>query len=299
MDELGYNIGSVQSIGDSCDNICFNTNNERTELSTYFEQFVEISSVQVDLPVSFLAKLSLVSTFTYGCVENKLKKYKKIYNKFKPIFAKKLHKKLIGHPISYTGKSVKIATIADMLFDQLGVMPAHGIISDHRLALTNICLLARAPVNITVIVLVSDFPIIVKQIVETDYTKYHDDTVPTFDELADNPTRPGGYFVDLDLPLKNNPILMGSSILNPRLITISICDSNLTTVADDDSFTDTIFDPMFVHLNFSHAFLHFDTVDEDAYDWKKYGIGVGGEINKRIIMSSLLMHRDDKRLMTD
>jgi hypothetical protein len=299
MAELGYNSKSTQSVSDTCDNNHINTSDERTELSAYFEQFVEISSVQVDLPVRLLAKLSLVSMFAYCCVEKKLKKYKKLYEKIKPIFAKKLHKKLIGHPITYTGKSVKIVAIADMLYGHLGIMPAHEISSDRRLALTNICLLARSPANITIVVMVSNFPFVIKQITENDYTKCHDDTIPTSDELLDNPTRPGGYFVDLDLPFKNNPILIGPSILAPRLITVCICDSNLTTVADDDSFTNVVFDPMFAHLHFSHAFLHFDTVGEDAYDWEKYGIGIGGEVNKRVIMSSLLLRRDDERLISD
>ena len=212
MAELGCINGPTQDV---CDThyLISNDNNvgavdDGPDLSAYFEQFVEICSVQVDLPVKVLAKLSLVSSFTYCCVEKKLKKYKKLYEKIKPIFAKKLHKKLIGHPIEYTGKSVKIATIADMLYDQLGIMPVHGFESDRRLALTNICLLARSPVNITVIVMVSNFPIIIKQITAADYTMYHDGAAPTLDELIDDPTHPGGYFIDLNLPLKINPILI-------------------------------------------------------------------------------------------
>lgn len=294
----------------------------------------EIFARENNVPIRALYKLSLVCKELNSRVQWRLNERARVYAKWAPSFRtaveKYLRKRIIKHPMEYTGKHTRVVSVCELIpydadgirilnFDDrlvssigvtcektkklLGDKILKNISSVNRyvefkeknqLALTNICFMAHCPIPFLAMLIVGGQPIVAAQITSEDYI----DRGLTYEERNKLRSKwgiyaPGGYFVDLKLQTRINPIIIREGIVHPSMVKLAIANSYITT--GDGELTDMIHDPKLFMDNFTHEILHYDVVSEYAYDWSKYAATYNSNysVNDHANWASFIRHVDD------
>jgi hypothetical protein len=235
---------------------------------------------------------------------------KLLRQKYMREFGLKLHERLIGHPIKYTGRHVKVTPIGDMGYDYQGVRfldLTSGLISSefataHRLAFTNVCFLTHEPKPFVCVLMLRDKAIIAVEYTVDDYIDTGELTEKEIESTkekygTDPLLHPGRYFIDLNLKTKINPILLGEPFIRPIDVRLALAENYSTYFnANGEAITDIEPDTEFVADTFTHAMIHLKTVPVANYNWNDYVLTFNGEVNQHAITASFIRKRSDLRV---
>lgn len=288
-------------------------------------QWVMIGARDFNVSSRTLNKLSRACKYFFSAVQWRLTRCKLLREKWAPVIAPKLYRYLLmkSHPIKYTGYAAKTIPINE----ELGVGPfgvrlldtLHPIFSEDELAASkyafaNVSFRARRRVPFVMVVFIATNAIMSIEVNVSDYLDTGEDAPEILakyrEEYGDNPSAyPGRYIVNLHLPTKYNPITLGKPLVQPNRIhfciargyILSYCRSALDQ-GIAEQVADINFDAAFVLDVFTHAVIHFKTVDciinsndssQSAYNWAEYGMTFNGKINSHVMSTSLIRRIDD------
>jgi hypothetical protein len=243
-------------------------------------------------------------------VQWRLDRMKSLRQKYMREFGLKLHKRLINHPIEYTRQHVKVTSVGDMGYDNLGVRIldlSAGIVSEefatgHRLAFTNICLLAREPKPFVCVLMLRNHAVIAVEYTTDDYIdtgKLTDSEIEHANKKygTDPQLHPGRYLIDLNLKTKINPILLNEPFIKLIDVRLVIAENYSTYFdAEGNPTTNVEFDGMFIADTFTHAMIHFKSTPADAYNWSEYVLTFNQMVNQHAVTASFIRRRTDLRV---
>lgn len=238
--------------------------------------YAQICARNRNISLTALNKLSRLCRDINDAVQPRLVEFKKIRDKLAIPFGAVLRNKIIGHPFNYTGKLMKIINIPDALLTSSGiallnvdpVLFTDEFLLHTRVAFTDISLIGPKPVDFKFILFVNDDALLVIDVFSTNWTCI----------------TPESYIIYMNLPTRYNPITLGDPILSPNLLHFCFTqhiykqENGYGIEINRDFMIDT----------FTKAIVRFKTVNNDAYDWTKYGLMFDGETNSHPNTTSLI-----------
>jgi hypothetical protein len=247
-----------------------------TPSEEYLLLFADIAARCNNIPVCVLHTLSQLNSNFNILVQYRLDRLKKIYTKYGHRLAEGYHRKLIAHPIEYTGTATKCVPIPNMLNSTRGVlfmcadppMFTQAELSQKYVALVNICILMRHPIEFYFkIGHPAGFMLVGKvshdNIVELPLrtpagrkrllARYENG------DIGAEMLVPGRYFVDLQLPLQMNPALFSRT--NFSFDHLSFACSNELIWYDCGQELEAVLNPdvEFTYRYLTHMILQFKT----------------------------------------
>lgn len=273
--------------------------------------YSEVGSCENIIPLTVLNIISRTCKYLHSIVQWRIDKSRKLREKWTPIFAPKLHQYLIRHPIRYTGTKLKCVEMLGVSFGPLGIriLDVEGglftseYLSETRLAFANVLLLARDRIPFVLVMFVSKNAILSVEINAEDYVDTGAVTpiqhAQLLEKYGDEAVIPARYVVDLNLPTRINPIILGPEFIDMERLHFCIAPCYSTSYVNGERVTDICFDPEFVGDLFSHAIIQFKTVSNVSYDWGRYCLTFNGRINEHVQTTSLIRKRDEQLVIDD
>lgn len=272
--------------------------------------FIEISTYRFTISVSQMRFLSTLCKRFFVMIQKKLKECDEIRARWGPILAKKIVPYLVGrtHPFKYSGSCVKFIPInVDIGIGQFGVRlldTGRPIFTDEELAATryafaNIGFFTRKPVAFSMVMFIARNPILSVEVRPDDYID-RGEAIPR--DIAAYRMKygdiksdwPGRYYVNLNLPTRFNPVILGEPIISMNRLSFSI-STEYSAYCDGFIFGPTEID--FIIDNFTHSVVKFLRVGELEYDWERYCLTYRGPINEHVWTTSLVRSRDDPKVV--
>lgn len=165
---------------------------------------MQIAAHENHLPPRTLAALALTSADIHEVVQWRLRRARRIYDKWLPRFGRRLHMRLIGHPFVYAeAERVKVLAGKDLVFDAAGIDLHRSItgLGPYQDFLAGLSLITVVPSNFVIIITVENDPVFM-------HSYYADE----FKQLSVDK-----YIIDLNLPMRINPLALQSvRILIPQ-----------------------------------------------------------------------------------
>ncbi len=236
-----------------------------------FSRILEIAVRDFTFPLDVLGNVGITCKFMYEIIYWRVSRSLRIRNKLlkNTEFAFAVYQKFLKSPITYNGNVTKIIPLDKLHIDYCGVQILPRMEdSPNRFALCNVQLLARDRVPFTAALFVHHTMVAAVRATPATHVdtgeNTHNDGV-------------GRYLVDLQLPLRYNPLLFGDPVLDPRSVKLNITDSDICLrfgVADDD----------FIREFFSHVILNFKVVCHNKYTWSDYTLDPRGKVRKESLL---------------
>lgn len=252
-----------------------------------FTMIAKIMALENNVPARTLALISLLSLDSHQSVQWRLRLLKKLRNKWTPLFAIQLYRRLIKHPFRYTGSSTKIVNVRDLNPDIDGIrfFASSSFTTDKMYAFANVRLIARKPIPIIITIIVCATTICSVEINSNNY-------IPAGDN----------YMVNCDLPTIVNPIILGYGFANKKDIRFYISttlqcieavysDKLIPNGFTEDEVFDVMYSPAFVENMFTHIIGTFYTLSNNAYKYDDYCLAASSNDKYTVYTMSLVQPR--------
>lgn len=273
----------------------YNNYHAENEYSPLFDfmiagtELVEFGCIRIG--IRSLNKLSRCCKAFYVQLLGTLDRLKKQRQKYVYRFANKLPGYLMqrAYPLKFVDKIYKKIHVEEMGYnsnglcimdvDPLFTADDHEKINDRLVAFANVKLRARDPIDCLILVMFRNANANL-----LNYELNHDSWIDTgeitpqvaahYREQYGNNTDqwPGRYVIDLKMPLRFNPILMGTHVNNLKGLGLCITQDHSYDNETNDINDNFIarFDPVFVIDNFTHAIIEFKIASATENDEELY-----------------------------
>lgn len=232
-----------------------------------FYSYVDICTRDELLPINILKVINIINSICYAYVNKLLRKYKKIYDRWKTKFANKLYSRLIKYPFEYDGTARTVSNFNEMRFNDINGLQifdhdplpfSEKFLTENRIGFKNIILWCTKPRDFisTIIVQSSDGT--------SNLLSYIYHTEDQFIKIIDHPDNIL-YMLDMKLPFSRNQILLGSPIIPHTSIYLGCAKLN---VSGDNHFF--VNDPDFYSDFISRVIVLYDYVSSDKYNFMPY-----------------------------
>ncbi len=254
-----------------------------------FCAIMQVLSMRDDVPVRTLAALARANRTGYAYAQWRVAKYRAIYDKYLPRFGRRLHRRLIGHPINYTGHTATIEkfelmrgnwAVGCQLFNTGEVPFKPEWLLNNRVAIENVVLWTTKPVTLVALFIVHGIALTWRGIEPEDYEKINDNL----------------YFVSLDVPTELNPILLGSAIVRHDEVYLSVSRSYSITETPHGESLSIIQDMDFMYENINRVVVSYATVPETSHNWRDYHVVYNGDIDNQWWRESFVQKKGWRRI---
>lgn len=288
--------------------------NNETELRSYgelvFEQFVMCIIMQDNVRYSIFYQISRLNKTFYALTFNILRKYRSLYYKHAPGVASRYARRLISHPIEYTDTCTRIIPIPNLMNNPLGLAfldsdpPIFGddFLSRKVPALVNVCVLLRRKVGFYYTISFGETVISMGCVKITDIIELPPYEQKDIDAMRDrlaleqgdpmlDPMNsagpPGRFFVDLNLDIRDNPLLLSLNTISPRRLYMAVNYLAYSGDVDGREVISIYHDVGHILHGFSHIIAQFNTVSVDRVDISKLSVHCG-EVNSYVKKFSIV-----------
>lgn len=286
------------------------TEDNRSYNEILFEQFVICAVIQDNVRYNIFYQISQLNKEFYKLTYNILKKYRFLYYKHAPEVARCYARKLISHPIKYTGVATRVIPVPNLMNSPLGLAFLDSdlpIFDDNFLntklaALTNLCIIMRNKIGFCYTISFGETIISMGWVRPDEITELPPYELEDIDKIRnrlglerDDPALnpldprgpPGRFFVDLNLDIRNNPLLLSLNTISPRRLYIAI---NYIAHVREINHVDEIYvchNVNYVIYGFSHIIAQFRTASIDSVDISTLGVFCG-EVNSHVRKFSIV-----------
>jgi hypothetical protein len=242
--------------------------------------YANIVAREYNVPVCVLYLLSKLNRDFNNETQWRLSRIKLIYNKYARRLANGYHKRLIAHPIKYTGHCTRFASISTMMNRVQGVqflcteppLFSTNFLTTHVPALTNICVMLAHPVEFYYQIIAGKSMICFGKVEREDIIelpmrtqvgrarmleRYGGEDIPAEMLL------PGRYFVDLKLPTNLNPLTLSPTNFQLDQIYLVVTPNVTWSECGDTLQGNLIPDIHFMLRYVTHLCIQFKTAPND------------------------------------
>ncbi len=241
--------------------------------------YTEICGFNKNVSTSTYYVLALTCKELYNLIQYRLDQIRAAGLRAMPIIGKQVIARQIAHPIEYDRSHTHVQYIDDMHCSNLGldVMFDFPQIPERKLAFANCSFITKYPDPHTIFMYIGTTLIYSRHVVITDYMRLR---------FPINGPDDGRYILNLALPTRYNPILVGSP--QPSQNVITICMTKYTWTDDGINI---LFDVGYISTLCMGCIVRAYSCDSANYDWDKYGVFVADDLDQ-VCVSSLVMKMD-------